>query len=477
MASFLSSFPPRRIHLFFVALFVLAACVDESVVYDNRPIFGEPDPAALGFVGYSDRDAKRLVCGSCHVGRQAEWTETGHADAWEGLQSSGSAQEFCETCHTTNSRGNVMSEPAGYDITMEARYHDVQCESCHGPGVAHLQLPDVNRPQAPLSAGSDLSLGCGECHQGTHHPFVNEWEQSKHAEVVGFAADRVECTSCHSGEGALAAWGFTTAFLEQDDVGPGKDHLSITCGICHDPHGSDLNAQLRFPIDTPNEEANLCMKCHNRRGTPDPGGSSGPHAPEAAVVIGYGGWWPPSLEFPGDTIFATHGSEANPRICAGCHVNAFTVTDPETGGFVFNATGHTFESTPCLNEQGVPVPGDCDAEEQSYGACTASGCHTTEDRARELKARADTRTGELAVELAALLDQVPDEEFDPNDGRYTIAEGAKFNLDLRVEYPGSTTHNPFLMEALLLASIKDVEEEYELSASTSMMLHRILGQD
>ena len=34
----------------------------------------------------------------------------------------------------------------------------------------HIQIPDVSRPQAPLSVGTDLSVGCGECHQGTHHP-------------------------------------------------------------------------------------------------------------------------------------------------------------------------------------------------------------------------------------------------------------------------------------------------------------------
>jgi len=455
-----------------IALLLVSACVDEAVVYENRPLFTEPDPAAMGFVGYSDAEAGQVTCGSCHVGRQAEWRTTGHAEAWEGLQSSGGAQQFCEGCHTVNALGNVMDEPAGFVLTEDPRYHDVQCESCHGPGLTHLQAPDVNRPQAPLDVGSDLSLGCGECHQGTHHPFVNEWELSGHAKV-SFPADRVDCTSCHSGEGALLAWGVRTSYLEEPDVGPGGDHLAITCGICHAPHGSDHAAQLRFPVDTPNEETNLCMKCHNRRGTPD--GSSGPHAPEAAVVLGYGGWWPPSLEFPNDTIVATHGTEANEGLCAGCHVNAFQVTDPESGGFVFNSTGHSFDAIPCLDSQGIPMPGDCDDDERTFATCTTAGCHGSEDGARKLKANTDGRIGDLADDLAALLAQVPEDEFDPDDGRYTIAEGATFNLELATDFAGSPTHNPFLMEALLVASIKDVEDEYGVSLPAGVNADRALG--
>ncbi len=454
---------------------VLSACVDESVVYDNRPIFNEPDPAALGFAGYADRDAQRLVCGNCHVGREVEWKDTDHSHAWATLQNSGHAQEFCEGCHTVNQLGNTLDEPAGYLATGDTRYEDVQCESCHGPGLNHLQIPDLAKPQAPLSVGSDLDLGCGQCHQGTHHPFIEEWQQSGHAKV-GFAADREGCTSCHSGEGALAAWGVKTSFLEEPNVGIGKDHLAITCGICHDPHGSDNTAELRFPVDVPDENVNLCSQCHDQRGTPDPGSTRGPHAPETAVLLGYGGWWPPNLEFPGDAIVATHGSEANPRFCASCHVFPFTVTDEVTGDFVFQATGHLFDPIPCLNEEGIPVGGgDCEEEQKTYQSCAVSGCHTTEDRARELKDRADTRIQGLADDLAALLEQVPEDEFDPLDGRYTIAEGASFNVELAKEYPGSATHNPFLMEALLSSSIKAVEEEYDVSLPVGLHLGRVLG--
>lgn len=457
-----------------VVLLGLAGCVDESVVYDNRPVFSEPDPAALGFVGYADREAQRLVCGNCHVGRQAEWAATPHAHAWETLQASGSARPTCEGCHTVNQRGNVLDEPGGHDVTGDVRYEDVQCESCHGPGLGHIQAPDLARPQAPLSVGPDLSFGCGECHQGAHHPFVDEWAQSGHAKV-GFQANREGCASCHSGEGALAAWGIDAKYLEKADVGIGKDHLAITCGVCHDPHGSENDAQLRFPVRVPDENVNLCAQCHNRGGTPDPASSSGPHAPEIAVLLGYAGWWPPDLGFPEDTIVATHGTQRNPTLCAGCHVFPFDVTDAESGNVVFAATGHLFQPTPCLDDQGVPHPGDCEPEQRSFASCTASSCHASQDVARQAKARVEARIGGLADELADLLDQVPDGELDPADGRFSIAEGAKFNLDLARNFPGSPTHNPFLIEALLTASIAAVEEEYGGSPAPDLDAQRVRG--
>src|SRR5690606_24329932 len=144
--------------------------------------------------------------------------------------------------------------------------------------------------------------------------------------------------------------------------------------VCHDPHSADNAKQLRFAVDVPNEEQNLCMKCHHKRGTPDLASQNrGPHSPEGPVLLGYGGWWPPNLQFPntGDTalIAATHGSSANPRLCAGCHVNALDVTDELTGETV-TTVGHRFQATPCM-ENGVPVGGDCAITEKSFAVCTS----------------------------------------------------------------------------------------------------------
>jgi predicted CXXCH cytochrome family protein len=464
----------RRASLLLVPLFA-AGCVDERIVYEDVRFPPLPVGAAQ-FVGYSDQDSKRTVCGNCHVGQQSDWVTSAHADAFATLQASPGAQTFCEGCHTVGQLGNPVAQAGGWETTGDTRYHDVQCESCHGPGLTHIENPDIdaNVPHAALSVGVDLDRGCGECHSGAHHPFVDEWSQSAHAQVRASPAGNPSCKGCHTGEDALLQWGIRDDYAEKEEVLSNPTaHLPITCGVCHDPHSGELEGQLRFPIDEPSEENNLCMKCHHKRGTPDPTTFRGPHSPEGPVLLGYAGWWPPTLEFAGDTITATHGSDRNPRLCAGCHVNSFTVTDQATGQFQFQATGHLFAAIPCLDANGIPGPGDCGLSQRTFQSCTASGCHS-EVGARAAYTTAELRIQELTTTLRALLAQVPASEF-VVDNRYTSAEGARFNAELG-EYPGTAIHNPFLIEALLIGSIQQIRAEYGVGgAQSSVRLERLLG--
>jgi predicted CXXCH cytochrome family protein len=266
----------------------------------------------------------------------------------------------------------------------------------------------------------------------------------------------------------------STVYVEQDAVSQAGEHLPITCAVCHDPHGSDNDAQLRLPVDAPNEEENLCMQCHHKRGVPDPTTFRGPHSPEGPTLLGTAGWWPPSLEFPGGQIIAAHGSEANPKLCASCHLQKFTVTDAETGAFVFQSTGHLFEATPCIDSDGIPTSDPCADAEKTFQGCVASGCHANENGARNLKALAELRIDDLVQELEGLLAMVPVTEFDETDARYTVGEGSQFNLEL-AQSPGAEIHNPFLIEALLIGSINEVESTYSLPLLTDVSLTRQLG--
>jgi predicted CXXCH cytochrome family protein len=436
-----------------VLLSVLAGCVDENIVYRERDLFENPLPAALGFLGYSSQRDTLPVCGNCHIESHGQWKATDHARAWETLQESGGAQDFCEGCHTVNERGNALDEPAGHTATGEERYQDVQCESCHGPGLEHVNNP--NKQTLPLAfLDVDTTKGCGECHQGAHHPFVDEWAESGHGSYIEYPADRPECEGCHTGEGALRAWGVTANYAEKDGIDDPGQHVAITCAVCHDPHGSESEHQLRFPIDYPSEDVNLCMKCHQKRGEPEPDSNRGPHSPQGPTLLGTAGWFPPGLAPP---IRGTHGSvEANPRLCAGCHVNAWEVVDEATGEFVARAVGHSFEATPCVDAQGAPVDGPCENVDRSYEACTQ--CHS-EEVARGLVEFAKASIAPLQTELADLLSQVPDSEFDPDDDRYTVAEGSLFNLQLS-EAGGAAVHNALLIRRLLIASIDEVRNTY-----------------
>ncbi len=62
---------------------IVAAVVGcgEEIIYLDRELFNPPPDAASGFLGYFSMSEKLTSCGNCHVGVQAEWEETHHADA------------------------------------------------------------------------------------------------------------------------------------------------------------------------------------------------------------------------------------------------------------------------------------------------------------------------------------------------------------------------------------------------------------
>jgi hypothetical protein len=452
---------------------LIGACTDERIVF--REPFNPPPDEASGFVGYFTTSDKQTTCGNCHVGHQRDWEETRHADAYATLANNPGAQDFCFSCHTISEFGNAQTGAVGWDAVQDTAYHDVQCESCHGPGVDHIEEPDGGtEPLASIAAAVDGENGCGECHNGTHHPFVEEWTQSRHAtpnaEVLARGEGAADCIPCHSAQGALRAWGVNTEYIERDQ--PTEQHLGITCAVCHDPHGSAVGSddqphagQLRYPIDVPSEEENLCVKCHHKRAEPETEAATtrGPHSPEGPLLLGEGaGWFPPGFEPQIEEILGTHGSTGNPRLCATCHVINRQITDQETGDFQLQVVGHTFEAIQCLDAAGAPLPGgtDCELEQRDFtSGCTTSGCHGSAEAAVSAYTTAFARITDLITEVQGKLATVPVGELSPTDGRFTVADGANFNAQLAA-LPGSPVHNPFLIEQLLLASSAALDAAY-----------------
>lgn len=469
-----------------LALLTVSAC-EEDVIYRDRVLFENPPANAGSFLGYSDVDDHETVCGNCHVGQQAEWVLTGHADAWEGLQASGHAATFCEGCHTVGERGNAVEGSVGWTATGDERYYDVQCESCHGPGLTHVQNPDASQPLASIRADTAATNGCGECHSGAHHPFVDEWASSGHGTALAYPAGRPGCQSCHRGQNALLAFGERAEYIEKDSA----VHMPITCAVCHDPHGGAADparvhaGQLRFPVrNTPSAQEHLCAQCHDRRSVPSNTSTHGlhPHSPETALIEGTAGWWAPGSVLSEDTIRGTHGSDANPGLCATCHVTGFSVTDALTGEEVFT-TGHTFAALPCVGAGGAPLPGGTDCgytvSARSWRGCTASGCHGDATAARSALLTQGNNVLELADSLRGLLLIVDPNgedaggEIDGGSPIFTVAEGAWFNYNLAIHtgegaadplgtVAATTAHNPFLIESLLRASINAVQTRYGL---------------
>jgi predicted CXXCH cytochrome family protein len=467
----------------------LAACTTTDIVYVDREPFNPPPDAISGLLGYYQASSKQTTCGNCHVGHQRDWATTHHADAYATLDDRNIdpvARKFCYSCHDVSATGNDLTGEAGWDVAADPAYQDVQCESCHGPGNAHVQAPE-NQAAIPMAKmGADVDESCAACHTGSHHGFADEWRQSGHGQVLAYPAGREGCNACHEARGAIFAWGERSNYAEinQTELLP-----TATCATCHDPHGSDNEHQLRWAVDSRDPATNLCMKCHYRVGVLEIDATRGAHGPQGFIVLGEGMYRPGGITIDTLISLTTHASDRNPRLCAGCHVNRYTINDAETGDFVFNSTGHLFAAIPCIDGQGVPQANqDCayTPTVRSFKSCVSAGCHETE-------AIAAGRFNGARLDLKLLADQIwddkdGDENLDaaPTDGgllaiikrdnpsalsdpnSVTPAEGALFNVrtfgEDRYGHPDGSkgTHNAFLARALLSANIVELQNTYGL---------------
>jgi predicted CXXCH cytochrome family protein len=387
-------------------------------------------PFPDGFLGLVNVPQNVTQCGECHANEQGRWAQTAHADAYQTLAAIGreGPDQSCAPCHNISANGNALMDPmTGFIGTPVAELHNVQCESCHGPGAAHVS--DVKQhPDASLTVS--LSNGCGECHQGAHQPFVDEWMESAHAQShltgaefgLNVAGDP-ECAYCHVTQSFIR-------FVETDGVEQiiTANPEPINCIACHDPHGNGNEHQVRVIGDQPI----VCGQCHNQG--PSMIGDT-PHHPQRDVLLGNAGF-----EFPGEVFptNSTHGDlDLNPDLCVTCHV----VKSPFQGGeFPIPAqVGHTFTPIPVINEA---------TGERNFSNCQE--CHTDPASTfNSFRAEIDP----LAADLQAAIDAVPEAQ------RGTEAyEGALFNLQTFEGDKSHGVHNPNRMRRLLQVSIEKLSE-------------------
>lgn len=312
------------------------------------------------------------ACSGCHAEKYAEWEGTAHAHAWATLQNSGHPAPYCNPCHSVGYEPAAMTGNSGYDEAPIAKFVNVQCENCHGPASEHPSNPGVNKPEVSYDVQN-----CGKCHDGEHHPFLTEWNQSPH-NYDPYAESSYSCGGCHDGVAAsIRLSGESAQYPLSSFYGSGRiterpdtalvPLRAVVCQTCHDPHNLENPGQLRTVANVPLVTANgrspvisaggvgkLCMHCHHARRGPESQiavGSNrfGPHAnPQADMLAGetaYLAVADPNFPWAGISHLNVQNS------CKTCHLNMVEFGGGPGGAAV---TGHEFIPKPeaCVNCHG-----------------------------------------------------------------------------------------------------------------------------
>jgi predicted CXXCH cytochrome family protein len=375
-------------------------------------------------------------CQGCHSDIITQWQATAHAEAHPAPSTSYGYD--CLSCHTTGWDTEVTNYGAdeyvvkddnatpNYVYTDEAAFNlraHVQCEACHGAVGTSTGSVDFAHI-TPGARVTDYSAeNCGTCHQDSHHPYYEEWSTSAHGSgAPGFLndrANRASCMYCHFGQdfvGFLTDENYDGATFQVE--GGDANLVAITCATCHNPHGSDNDADIRN-LPAGFEGKVLCDVCHENR-TEGVDLETRPHnmtseALSGAPTFGY--------QYPGETYENSFHSNIQDR-CITCHVNRIPFN---YGTGEAAVTGHSFNPT--------------------LESCTT--CHPGID-SFDLNGL-QTKVAGLMEELQTLLNSATSE-----DSTTTIFKAANYNLNSVKADRSTGVHNPKFITKLLEDAIADL---------------------
>lgn len=181
---------------------------------------------------------------------------------------------MCAECHSTDLYKNFREDLSAYHTSFAEI--DVSCESCHGPGAAHLAWAEAGASGADPSMGLPVSLARAKDIDWSIDPATGS---SKGATTRRADPQSETCARCHSRRtrlldpyqhGLPILDSHRVELLTQGLYHPDGQildevyvygsfvqskmyHRGVTCSDCHDPH----SARLRAPGNA------LCIRCHD----------------------------------------------------------------------------------------------------------------------------------------------------------------------------------------------------------------------
>jgi len=259
--------------------------------------------------------------------------------------------QHCAACHTV-----------GLDASA-GRWEDdaVMCESCHGPGEAHLEAVDEGgrRPDkeelaaiyASIRSGIEADT-CTGCHGRASNPSdtmnwhptghaarpnmqADEWSQAGHINSLSALQDvenvDEDCLSCHS-QDARHTDKLIALIREGEREGEQPERLTIetaqigiACQTCHNPH-----SKAEQPFNLVEEAYPLCVSCHSNSAIEE-----GIHHPVQEMFEGL-----PLVEGI-DGVANAHWNSTDRLECNTCHMPRLPLMEEE--GAQLSRASHTFK--------------------------------------------------------------------------------------------------------------------------------------